>query len=302
MQGALTGRREKLLQGLDLGRSLGAEIGPLGRPLVTRSDGRVVYIDHADAEHLRRKYRDDPHVDTDRIEVDAVWGQDTLAQAVRRHAGPVPLDYVVASHVIEHVPDLVTWLQEIAECLREHGHLRLAIPDRRYTFDILRRDSDLAAVLAAYASRARVPSTHAVLDFCLHETPVDTARAWAGGLDRAELLRNRPHTLAGALAVALDVARNGTYHDVHCWAFTPRSFAGLMIELAGGGLVPFACTRFIDTEVNEIEFFAALQVCRDPQQAEASWRTVVEALQRANAADAVERPQPPQPPSPAALR
>ncbi len=55
----------------------------------------------------------------------------------------MPADLLVASHVIEHVPDLITWLREIASVLKPTGQARLAIPDRRYTFDLLRVETQL---------------------------------------------------------------------------------------------------------------------------------------------------------------
>ena len=46
-------RREKVLHGLDLKRSVGLEIGPLANPMVRKSDGTVLYVDYVDAPALR---------------------------------------------------------------------------------------------------------------------------------------------------------------------------------------------------------------------------------------------------------
>ncbi|MPW20588.1 methyltransferase domain-containing protein [Paraburkholderia sp. CNPSo 3157] len=80
-----------------------------------------------------------PSVDVDKIvETDAIWGKRTLAETLKR-----PVDFIVASHVIEHVPDLITWLRELSHALRPGGQVRLAIPDKRFTFDLLRRETEL---------------------------------------------------------------------------------------------------------------------------------------------------------------
>jgi 2-polyprenyl-3-methyl-5-hydroxy-6-metoxy-1,4-benzoquinol methylase len=41
---------------------------------------------------------------------------------------------IAAHHVIEHVPDLIYWFEQIESLLAEDGSLCLSVPDRRYTF------------------------------------------------------------------------------------------------------------------------------------------------------------------------
>lgn len=268
-------RKDKLLAGLDVSRQLGAEIGPLGRPLVNKTEGPIIYVDYADTEFLRQKYAQDSCVDTSQIQVDAVWGEQTLQQAILSYTQskhPVELDYVIASHVIEHVPDLISWLQEIRSILKPTGQLRLAVPDRRFTFDYLRRNSDLPAILNAYVNKARRPNTQCILDFCLNEVVVDVTDAWAGKLDETALQSKHAHTLEGALAVAKDALDNGTYHDIHCWTFTPASLADLFAQLAQHNLLDFACVNFHDTDFNEIEFFVTMQASDDMVEKVESWK------------------------------
>lgn len=255
----------------------GAEIGPLHNPLVSKSDSHVIYVDHTDTESLRESFAQDKSVDVSKIQVDAIWGAQTLKQAIARYAQEkgdlsesLTLDYVLASHVIEHVPDLITWLTEIRSILKPGGTVRLAIPDRRFTFDYLRRPSELTSVLVAYLNRARIPNTQCILDFCLNEVAVDCAMAWQGKIDEAAL--KRAHTFEGALRVARDALENGNYHDVHCWVFTPASFAGLCKDLADHGLLDFECTEFHDTAVNEIEFFVHMRVCDNSADMVKSWQ------------------------------
>lgn len=261
-----------MLAGIDLGRARGVEIGALNKPLVTREEGSILYVDHADTETLRRKYADHPLVDTSQIvQVDAVWGENTLKEAL----GGITVDYVLASHLLEHVPDLLGWLEEVHAVLRPEGELRLALPDRRFTFDYLRRESTLADILYAKILRARVPQLPALLDHILEVSAVDLGQAWAGQIDRSAL--RRLHTLEHALGVAEDMQRNGTYHDVHCWVFTPRSFAALLERAAGLGLIKFRCTGFHDTRTGELDFTVHLRPCADPQQAAESWRAMADA-------------------------
>jgi SAM-dependent methyltransferase len=263
-------RRERLLYSINVAKCAGAEIGALCRPLVTRQDGRVFYVDHADTATLREKYRVDPDVDLDAlVDVDVVWGERPLAEALEER-----VDYVVASHVVEHVPDLISWLGELASILRPGGEIRLAIPDRRFTFDYLRRETRLNDVVYAHMMRARTPLPHIVLDYVLNVVKVDGGAAWRGAL-QAETLE-RHHSLAHAMACATQ-AMNGVYHDVHCWVFTPSTFADLMGDLAGQGLAVFECTQFFDTAPMTMEFFVGLRPTADRGAAVMSWKAMSKA-------------------------
>jgi hypothetical protein len=167
--------REHVLVGLDLERMRGIEIGALDRPIVTRDRGPIFYVDHTDTAALREKYRNDVNVKKEEIvSVDAVWGRQTLAEALGAIA---PVDYVIASHVVEHVPDLIGWLEELRAILRPQGLVNLIIPDRRFTFDYLRRESQEIDVLAAHLLRARKPLTIAILDHVINYRNVDIVAA-----------------------------------------------------------------------------------------------------------------------------
>jgi SAM-dependent methyltransferase len=160
------------------------------------------------------------------------------------------VDDIVAPHVIEHVPDLITWLEELRAVLKPGGEVRLAVPDRRFTFDYLRRETTLADVLNAYIACTRIPLPIAILDFFLNVATVSNIDAWEG--------RSRPrpmHSVDQAIAVARDSFENRNYHDVHCWVFTPRSFGHLFAESAEAGLIRFLCEAFYDTARHHIEFF-----------------------------------------------
>lgn len=274
--------RARLTDGLDLRHLTGAEIGALDHPVVTKDQGSVTYIDHCTTEALRQRYANDPNVDVSKIvQIDAVWGDKSLRECVNG-----PLDYVIASHVLEHVPDLITWLHEIRSVLSDEGEVRLAIPDRRFTFDYLRRETRLCDVLDAYIRRARAPLPLAILDLVTNAVAVDAAEAWRG-LDVSKL--RHIHSTKDAISIARDALENGTYHDVHCWVFTPRSFASLFAEMAEEGLHDFRCESFQDTPQSDIQFFVSIRPSTDRPQIVASWR----AMHDRAAADPVQKPRAP---------
>jgi 2-polyprenyl-3-methyl-5-hydroxy-6-metoxy-1,4-benzoquinol methylase len=128
--------RAHLTYGLDLAKLTGIEIGPLVNPIVTRDQSNVKYVDRASTEELREWYSKAPQINVDEImDIDYIWGEQSLAEAT---GSAEQFDYCIASHVIEHIPDLITWLQEISSILKVGGVACFAVTDKRYTFDCLR--------------------------------------------------------------------------------------------------------------------------------------------------------------------
>lgn len=271
MQGTMMNLKDRILDGMDLSRRI-VEIGPLYRPFVRKSEGNVVYVDHADTETLREKYKADPKFSmSDIVDVDAVWGDKTLSECV---GGRV--DYIIASHVIEHVPDLFGWLNELSAALTSGGQIRLVVPDKRFTFDYLRRTTQFADVLDAHIRKTRVPLPHCVLDHVLNVRNVDVGASWNGPLDALALTRPPGHGYQLAVDTA-NKALSGEYHDVHCWVFTPKSFAGLMRQAVTHGLVAAKCAQFSDTAPMTLEFTVFAEPCADAEEASASWAAMEEA-------------------------
>lgn len=248
-------RREKLLSELDLSQLRGIEIGPLTSPIVGKDESEVYYVDHVDQETLRAKYSHDANVDIEKIaSVDAVWGDRTLRECFPDGS---LFDYVMASHVIEHVPDMLGWLKEVTEVLQPGGRLLLAIPDRRFTFDYLRVPSRVSEILDAYWRRNRRPLPAQIFDFNSNAVELDRIAAWENRVDTASLQRHV--TLRDAFDRSVEYARSGQYSDVHCWVFTARSFAALLADLIDLDLLPYTCVRLYEPERNRDEFIAILE-------------------------------------------
>ena len=88
-------KREKMLEGIDLQRDRGIEIGALASPLVTKAEADIRYIDWTDQQALVAKYSNDPNVDTAKIvPVDAIWGDLSLKESLRGESG---FGYAIAS-------------------------------------------------------------------------------------------------------------------------------------------------------------------------------------------------------------
>jgi hypothetical protein len=242
-------RRERIVAPLGSLTGIGLEIGALHHPVVDRTQASVLYVDHADTDALRQKYAD--HDDVGEIvEVDVVWGDRALVEALGERG---PVDWVVASHVIEHVPDLVAWLDQLAVVMRDGARLSLAVPDKRYCFDIHRRETDPADVVDGWLSHRRRPTPGTVYEFYARIQEVDAGEAWAGACPRP------PDNVQQGIEWARRAEASDDYFDVHCWAFTPASFATTLRTLFRLGLTDFEVASLEPTRPGELEFYCVLE-------------------------------------------
>jgi SAM-dependent methyltransferase len=228
-------RPVQLFHGIDQINSLGLEIGALDKPAALRSVGRVYYADYASVAELRRNHAETPTVDKDNIvDVDFVTGGHPLSQVIPED---LCFDYVVASHVAEHVPDLISWLADLGQVVKPGGIVSLIIPNKEFTFDIKRTVSEEKDVFSSYVTQQTRPSPMQVFDHFRWY--------WRDGRE----VYSRSH--------ALDQARRAMreYVDCHCWVFTPESFCCLAEAVAESGLVPFKLDLVTTTEPGEIDFF-----------------------------------------------
>jgi SAM-dependent methyltransferase len=242
---------------VDLHAGVGLELGALASPVVTRDMGRVYYVDHATTHDLKQKYALDPGVDASAIvEVDFVWQDGSLVEMT---ADAGPFDYAIACQVAEHVPDLLTWLQQLSAVLRPGGVLCLVLPDKRFTFDATRRLSRVADLLDAHWRKLPRPSPSQIYDSIANtcEKGVDLSLTWRRGFVDTSIRADKL-TPREALEIARRSAEQGDYIDSHCWVFTPRSFLEVMTEVHHLGLLPFELKSFRETGFREAEFYAIL--------------------------------------------
>lgn len=252
----LTARQVHARTHLDLATGRGLEIGPLTTPLVGRHEADVRYLDIHSAAGLREHYRADPAVPPeDVVEIDYVLITDDRVLPIQEAAAAgAPFDWVLASHVIEHVPDVIGWLSDLAAVLRDGARLSLVVPDRRYCFDARRPPTTVGQMLLAHASGDTRPSSRAIFDHFASVCGASPAELWAGAVPGPE---TRLHTVGQALEL-VDRSERGEYVDSHVWLFTPTSFVEQLDELSQAGLLDFTVVDVTATPEGELEFYPTL--------------------------------------------
>ena len=252
----MPGRDTPLTRLVDLTVGHGLEIGPLDRPIAVRPDSDVSYLDVSERSKLQAHYGPDEAVDVEKIPELDFWlehddGFLSLEEACR---GGAPFDWVLASHVIEHVPDVVGWLRQLWKVTRVDAEVALSVPDRRFCFDVHRPATTVGQALEAHDRGDQTPSPRAVFDGHRSAVEMPAERAWAGDVPDAE---DRSHSWEYTLEM-LERSRRGEYVDSHVWLWTPREFVSFIDDLCHLGLVDFVVDRMLATAHNDLEFHVVL--------------------------------------------
>lgn len=246
-------RAEILLRGLPKTARV-IEIGPSYNGLVPKRDGwNAVIIDHASRDDLVAKYGGDPAVDTARIEkVDYVWNGGSLAELVpvEEHG---TFDAFIASHVIEHTTDVVSFLRTAEILLKPDGQIILAVPDKRKCFDLLRTLSNTGQAIEAFLSKRDRHTVATHVNHWLNIAQKDGSSVFSIDDIRPVQFANDP---AGAVAW-ITYADADHYIDAHAWTWTPASFELMAVELAQLGYLGSRVEAVQDAEYTE--FYAWLR-------------------------------------------
>jgi SAM-dependent methyltransferase len=251
-------RNEKILAHIQKSGH-GIEIGPSHAPIAPKKDGyRVDIIDHMSREQLLIKYADHGVNLANIEEVDHVWTGQTYAALTQK---PKHYDWIIASHVIEHSPDLIDFLNNCEAVLKDGGVLSLVVPDKRYCFDHFRPITGLAKIIDSHLSKDTFHSAGTVAEYFLNVVSKAGDIGWhahTGGDFKLV------HTLQDAINGMQQVQTQQSYIDAHAWCFVPHSFRLLIRDLHALGLIGFQEIDFQPTD--GYEFYITLGKSPKPLQ------------------------------------
>ncbi len=245
----------------------GIEVGPGHNPICPKAGGwQVETVDTVDTEGLRAYLGQDPGNDLSGVEtVDHVWTDGKLHELFSPEMYG-KYHYIVASHVFEHVPDIISFLQSVEKLLTPDGVLLLVLPDRRLTYDFLKPQTCVADAIEAFEQkRKRHSLKNAYLLYfytCWYvefgawlEPRLPTRFRWSFAESRKMFEEYK------------DLVKE-RYVDMHAWVWTPPAFELMMIELQ--------LMNYTQIEMREIqqpipnEFIVLLQPARQKLQYDAA--------------------------------
>jgi 2-polyprenyl-3-methyl-5-hydroxy-6-metoxy-1,4-benzoquinol methylase len=251
----MSDRKHKILNGLNtLGKGL--EIGPSYSPVAAKRDGyNVEILDHCTKQDLLAKYGEH-FVDHNAIEeVDYVSSGQPYAELIGNRS---TYDWIIASHVIEHVPDLIGFLNNCTDILKQEGILSLAIPDKRYCFDRLRPISGLAQIIDCHTENKTRHSKGKLAEYLLNVVRLDRDIAWNPkiAMEQSYERISYVHTTEQVIQEIEKIEKSEEYYDLHAWCFTPSSFRLVIEDLYNLGFIGLRETAFDSGD--GFEFYVSL--------------------------------------------
>lgn len=226
-----------------LRKSRGIELSPGAEPIISKNSFNVLYVDRFD--HSKNS---DSYLHGRPVFIDLLLG-DQLIDEILDHDG---FSYLFSSHVIEYIPDFIQFFISAKKILAKGGRLIMYVPDKRYTFDVLRATSSVRDIEHAHKLKLRHPTLSMAKDvYSLSDFNVEAAKLWNNSYTPTP-----SYTKSEALNICenLDLLKA----DMHCFTFTPESFLELIIHIKNNYVPEFEVIEITETNYGAIEFIVDL--------------------------------------------
>ncbi|MES2559580.1 MAG: methyltransferase domain-containing protein [Bacteroidota bacterium] len=146
--------------GWKLMRGKGLEIGALHEHTILPTGCDVDYADAISKEEAKKLF---PEIDGSKL-VDVKYIID-LDKSGLKSIGNEVYDFVILSHVIEHVANPINVVDELFRVCKKGGLILIAAPDKNYTFDRKRDLTPFAHLWSEYEQKVTEVTDDHYLDF-----------------------------------------------------------------------------------------------------------------------------------------
>lgn len=144
----------------ELCKGKGLEIGALHKPFDL--DAELIYLDRDHTEVLRNQYKNDPRVN-DIQQVQIVWNSPTYP-----FFDDNAFDFVINSHVLEHVTNPGRQIEEWMRIVTPGGILYMVVPDKNYCFDRRRATTSTEHLIQEFKNNVDRTTIEHYRDFILN--------------------------------------------------------------------------------------------------------------------------------------
>lgn len=217
------------------------EIGPLNQPFFSKNEFDVYYADIKGTDEVKERYsylNDESNI----VSIDYVI-TDTYENTFKDEG--IKFDYVFLSHVLEHIPDPISFLLDISTVLSANGKICLLLPDKEFTFDHYRENSSFIDMFDMYVRGEKISTPRLMLDSMLCTTNENKASSyWDKGAEKYP---------APNVDVCIETYYNfindfdNQSFDGHYWVFTDRSFLNILENMLKVNLLPYKLVEFFPT-------------------------------------------------------
>ncbi|MCM1231839.1 MAG: class I SAM-dependent methyltransferase [Ruminococcus flavefaciens] len=238
------------------------ELGPLNYPVAEKASyPNTFYCDIRSTEELRALYSGNDYLAATGIEIDVetiVPVDYVVKDGYSKSLSTVEkFDYVIASHVLEHVNDLIFALRDIAQLLKPGGIFCIVYPDKRYCFDHFRTSASFRDAYHVFRGGTK-NNAPMVLDFYYSVIPENNpVLFWNQDGILNELPRASYENAEAHYERVLDGEK---MDDIHYWPFTDMDFLKFLYDCTRARLLPFRLISFCPCVKDGQQFMVALQL------------------------------------------
>ncbi len=224
-------------------KDIGIELSPGAIPIIEKSKFNVVYVDKFD-----HAINADSYLQGKPVSIDFLLGGKLLDEVLEHNK----YGFLVSSHVIEHIPDFIQFFKSAATILENGARLVMYVPDKRYTFDVLRKPSSIKDIEQAHRLRLRHPSRSMAKDVYINsDFKADAEKLW--GKSYTPMPSYEYHQ---ALTISKGMELESA--DLHCFTFTPESFKTLINHVIEEYIPDFEVLEITETGYGQNEFIVDL--------------------------------------------
>ncbi len=236
------------------------EIGPYAKPFFRRPEHNVYYADMYSIEQIRE--------DVGRFGHDSSTLPETIHIVMNPASRPtfttdLKFDYIFSSHNIEHIPDIIGHLQEMATVAAgPNTKYFLAIPDKRYCFDHYQALTHFPEMIEANKYGVTKNRYSAVLKNKVFMTHNESGHHWQGVNGDSPFNFPAPDSFLDKIKDSMAQADrvDTEYVDTHNWQFVPESFFYNIDILNRLNMIPWRPHAVFQTAQGSNEFYAILEL------------------------------------------
>lgn len=236
------------------------EFGPLTRPLFKKSENKeIYYADIRSTEEIKSLYKNNDYLTKTgiKVDVDSIVSIDyKIEESYAKTFKNEKFQVAYLSHVIEHMPNIIDFFQDISKVLTKDGRLVIIYPDKRYCFDHYRNSVSFRDAFATFKN-GTTENARLSFDFSYNVVHENNPIFFWDTVNKTNIISN--NTLEDAEKYYYGTLKSEDLEDVHYWPFSDFSFLKFFYEFMRSGLTDFEIEEFYPTQQNTQEFMIILK-------------------------------------------
>ncbi len=235
------------------------EFGPLIRPTATKkTHPGIQFADVRSTEDIKKLYTSNEYLRSTglTVDIDSVVDIDYVVKDSYKKTfkNVEKFDVVILSHVIEHMPDIIEFFQDIKSVVKKTGRLVIIYPDARYCFDHFRNGTSFIDAYDVYTNKQS--SSKRVFDFVYNVVNENDASLFWNDKKESDIIPKNEFSKA---VEAYEKSIDGELpDDTHFWPFSNYQLIKFLYDMDRAGLLDFDIEEFYPTPENHQECMVVL--------------------------------------------